>query len=117
MTKRTNNRKDFNEIAHEIGQIATGETLQKEETARTKASRKGGLVGGAARAAKLSPEDRSNSLVKVRIQVSKKDRSVKSWKMFKKNGNRYTYTIRKFQPNPPMDATTFNFDKTKYKGV
>ena len=59
MTKRTNNRKDFNEIAHAIGQIATGETLQKVETARTKASRKGGLVGGTARAAKLSPEERS----------------------------------------------------------
>ena len=59
MTKRTNNRKDFNEVAHAIGQIATGETLQKEETSRTKASRKGGIAGGAARAAKLSPEERS----------------------------------------------------------
>ena len=59
MTKRTNNRKDFNEIAHAIGQIATGEITRKEETARTKASRKGGLAGGTARAVKLSPEERS----------------------------------------------------------
>lgn len=65
----------------------------------------------------LSPEDRSNALIKVRIQVSKKDRSVKSWKMFKKNGNRYTFVIRNFVTNPPVDAMAFNFDKTKYKGV
>jgi len=65
----------------------------------------------------LSPEDRSNSLIKVRLQVSKKDRSVKSWKMFKKNGNRYSFVIKNFVPNPPVDATSFAFDKSKYKGV
>ncbi|GAA4006631.1 hypothetical protein GCM10022408_18040 [Hymenobacter fastidiosus] len=65
----------------------------------------------------LSPENKDNPVYKVRVTVGKADKTVKSWKMFKKNGNRYTYTIRKFQPNPPIDATTFNFDKTKYKGV
>ena len=65
----------------------------------------------------LSPEDRSNPVYKVRLKVSKADKSVKSWQMFKKNGNRYTYKISKFQPNVPVDATTFTFDKAKYKGV
>ena len=65
----------------------------------------------------LAPEDRSNSLIKVRLQVSKKDRSVKSWKMFKKNGNRYSFVIKNFTPNPPVSATTFAFDKAKHKGV
>ncbi len=65
----------------------------------------------------LSPEDRSNSLIKVRLQVAKKDRSVKSWKMFKKNGNRYSFVIKEFTPNPPITAATFTFDKTKHKGV
>ncbi|KUG07603.1 LolA family protein [Solirubrum puertoriconensis] len=65
----------------------------------------------------LSPEDHNNQVYKVRLNVSKKDKSVKSWKMFKKNGNRYTFAIKKFEPNPPVDATTFNFDKAKYKGV
>lgn len=65
----------------------------------------------------LSPEDRTNQIYKVRMVVSKADKSVKSWKMFKKNGNRYTVTIKKFQPNVPVDATTFTFDKSKYKGV
>ena len=65
----------------------------------------------------LSPEDRTNPIFKVRMKVSKVDKSVKSWQMFKRNGNRYTVKINKFQPNIPVDATTFNFDKTKYKGV
>jgi outer membrane lipoprotein carrier protein len=65
----------------------------------------------------LAPEDRSNSLIKVRLQVGKKDRSVKSWKMFKKNGNRYSFIIKKFTPNPPLTASTFTFEKAKYKGV
>ncbi|KAA9340601.1 LolA family protein [Adhaeribacter soli] len=65
----------------------------------------------------LSPEDKSNPIFKVRMLISKKDNSVKSWKMFKNNGNRYTFTIKEFTPNVPVDGNTFAFDKTKYKGV
>ncbi|OON70147.1 LolA family protein [Hymenobacter sp. CRA2] len=65
----------------------------------------------------LSPEDHNNQVYKVRLNVSKADKSVKSWKMFKKNGNRYTFAIKKFEPNTPVDASTFTFDKNKYKGV
>ena len=35
----------------------------------------------------LSPENRQNDVFKVRLKVRKKDTSVKSWQMFKKNGN------------------------------
>lgn len=65
----------------------------------------------------LSPESRTADLFKVRLTVRQKDRSLKNWKMFKKNGNRYTFTIKKFEPNPPVDANTFAFDKARYKGV
>ncbi|GAA4350241.1 hypothetical protein GCM10023185_07830 [Hymenobacter saemangeumensis] len=65
----------------------------------------------------LSPENRQNDVFKVRLKVRKKDTSVKSWQMFKKNGNRYTFLIKDFKPNPAVDANTFAFDKTKYKGV
>jgi outer membrane lipoprotein-sorting protein len=65
----------------------------------------------------LSPEDHNNQVYKVRLNVSQADKSVKSWKMFKKNGNRYTFAIKKFEPNSPVNATTFTFDKAKYKGV
>jgi outer membrane lipoprotein carrier protein len=65
----------------------------------------------------LSPEDRNAPVFKVRLKVSKNNKSVKSWQMFKKNGNRYTFKINKFTPNVTVDATTFNFDKSKYKGI
>jgi outer membrane lipoprotein carrier protein len=65
----------------------------------------------------LTPENRTNDVFKVRIKVRKKDSSVKSWEMFKKNGNRYTFTIKNFKANVPTDASTFSFDKAKYKGV
>ncbi len=65
----------------------------------------------------LSPEDRNNPVFKVRLKVSKTDKSVKSWQMFKKNGNQYTFLIKNFKPNPATDAGTFAFDKAKYKGV
>lgn len=65
----------------------------------------------------LSPEDKNNQLSKIRLQINKKDNTVKSWKMFRDNGNRYTYVIKQFTPNMEVDANYFGFDKAKYKGV
>ncbi len=65
----------------------------------------------------LSPEDRNNQLSKIRLQINKKDNTVKSWKMFRDNGNRYTYVIKQFTPELNVDANYFGFDKAKYKGV
>lgn len=66
----------------------------------------------------LIPEDKAKKVFKIRISVNKKDKTIKNWKMFEKNGNRYTYSILKFIPNPPgVDDKFFIFDKTKYKGV
>ena len=65
----------------------------------------------------LSPENRQNDVFKVRLKVRKKDTSLKSWQMFKKNGNRYTFLIKNLKTNPAVDANTFAFDKAKYKGV
>ena len=60
MTKRTNPRRDFSQIAFDIVQQATGEVEPPPELTGKKAdSRKGGLVGGKARAGKLTPEQRS----------------------------------------------------------
>ncbi len=65
----------------------------------------------------LSPEDRSNPVFKVRLFINQKDKTLKSWQMFRNNGNRYTYTIKKFEANPTLAADTFSFNKAKYKGV
>ncbi len=65
----------------------------------------------------LTPENRTNDVIKVRLKVRKKDQTVKSWQMFKKNGNQYTFAIKNFKPNPPITASTFAFDKAEHKGV
>jgi outer membrane lipoprotein carrier protein len=65
----------------------------------------------------LSPEDKNSSVFKVRLQINKKDNSLKSWTMFRDNGNRYVYSIKNFTANPAVDANFFSFDKAKYKGV
>jgi hypothetical protein len=51
-------RKDFTQIAFDVVQQATGAVVKPEESAKTKAGRKGGLKGGAARATALTPEQR-----------------------------------------------------------
>jgi outer membrane lipoprotein carrier protein len=66
----------------------------------------------------LEPLDRKNSqLSKVRIIINKKDKTVKSWKIFEKNGNRFVYTVKNFTPNFKIEESEFAFDKAKYPGV
>ena len=65
----------------------------------------------------LSPEDKNNPVFKVRLQINKKDNSLKNWTMFRNNGNRYLYSIKNFNPDPEVDANFFSFDKSKYRGV
>ncbi|MHA6248909.1 LolA family protein [Pontibacter sp. CAU 1760] len=65
----------------------------------------------------LAPEDRKNPIYKVRLYINQKDKTLKSWQMFRNNGNRYTYTIKNFQANPTLATDAFTFNKAKYKGV
>lgn len=61
-TKRTNPRKDINETAFSVVQRATGEAPPQPSTkdqAAVASGRKGGLKGGAARAGKLTAEQRA----------------------------------------------------------
>lgn len=60
MTTKTNPRKDFVQIAHAVFQQASGEVpAPAEPTKAQETGRKGGLKGGAARKAALTPEQRS----------------------------------------------------------
>lgn len=63
MPERSRNRKlDLNTLAHRIVGEATGEAPppdRKKDPAAVSLGRRGGLKGGKARAAKLSPEQRS----------------------------------------------------------
>jgi hypothetical protein len=50
---------DLNQLAARLVREATGEEERKPETVQARSGRKGGLKGGLARAAKLSPQERS----------------------------------------------------------
>jgi hypothetical protein len=59
MPKRPTRPRDPNQLAKLILDIATGEAENVKPTAPKAGQRKGGLKGGKARAAKLTPEQRS----------------------------------------------------------
>lgn len=66
----------------------------------------------------LNPEDiKKSKFFKIKIEVSRADKSVRSWKIYEKNGSEYTYMIKSFTPNTKLEDAYFNFDKTKYAGV
>jgi outer membrane lipoprotein carrier protein len=65
----------------------------------------------------LVPEKKDAQYFKIKMLISKKDKSVQSWTMFDRGGNRYKYTITKFSPNVKVDDSFFNFDIKKFPGV
>lgn len=52
-------KKDLNQLAYSILRQATGEEPKPKESAKARAGRTGGIKGGAARAATLTPEQRA----------------------------------------------------------
>ncbi|MBN8577141.1 MAG: outer membrane lipoprotein carrier protein LolA [Cyclobacteriaceae bacterium] len=65
----------------------------------------------------LVPEKRDAQYFKIKMMISKKDKSIQSWTMFDRSGNRYKYTITKFTPNVKVEDAFFTFDVKKYPGV
>lgn len=65
----------------------------------------------------LVPEKKDAQYFKIKMMIVKKDKSIQSWTMFDKSGNRYKYTITKFVPNVKVDDTFFSFDPKKYPGI
>ena len=65
----------------------------------------------------LVPEKKDAQYYKVRMSIVKKDKSIQSWTMFDKAGNRYKYLITKFNPSVKVEDTFFTFDVKKFPGV
>lgn len=65
----------------------------------------------------LVPEKRDAQYFKIRMNIVKSDKSIQSWTMFDKSGNRYKHTISKFTPNVKVDDSYFVFDPKKFPGV
>jgi outer membrane lipoprotein-sorting protein len=65
----------------------------------------------------LSPDKKDSKIAKVQIKVDKKDKSVKSWKVTQRNGQRLVFKVDKFTPNVKVEDKFFAFDTEQYKGV
>jgi outer membrane lipoprotein-sorting protein len=65
----------------------------------------------------LVPEKKDAQYFKIRMNISKKDKSVKSWTMFDKGGNRYKYSITNFNPNANVEDSYFTYDPKQHPGV
>ena len=73
--------------------------------------------GRAYEVVELSPEKKESKITKIQIRIDKKDRSVKSWKIIQKNGQRITFRVDKMTPNVKVDDSYFVMDKAKYPNV
>jgi len=51
------------------------------------------------------------------ITVDKTKKQVKTFSLFDKSGNTFTYKISRYQPDLPVTTSDFTFDKTKFPGV
>ncbi len=65
----------------------------------------------------LVPEKKDAQFFKIKMIITKKERTIQSWTMMDKSGNKYKYTISKFTPNVTVADTFFAFDSKKYPGV
>jgi outer membrane lipoprotein-sorting protein len=65
----------------------------------------------------MTPLDKSKPYFKVIALIDKKNKNVLSTEIFEKGGNRYTYEVTKFTPNPPVDESDFMFNKKDHPGV
>jgi outer membrane lipoprotein-sorting protein len=65
----------------------------------------------------LVPEKKETQYFKIKMLINKKEKTIQSFTLFDKGGNRYKYTISKFTPNAKIDDVVFTFDPKKYPGV
>jgi outer membrane lipoprotein carrier protein len=65
----------------------------------------------------LIPEKKDAQYFKIRMNITKKDKSIQSWTMFDKGGNKFKYSLTKFSSSIKVDDTFFTFDPKKYPGV
>lgn len=65
----------------------------------------------------LVPDKKDAQYFKIKMMINKKDKSIQSWTMYDKAGNRYKYTITKFVPGIKVEDAFFTFDPKKYPGV
>ena len=65
----------------------------------------------------LVPEKKDAQYFKIKMFINKKEKTVQSFTLFDKGGNRYKYTVSKFTANAKIEDSFFTFDPKNYPGV
>lgn len=65
----------------------------------------------------LVPEKKDAQYFKIKMFISKNDKSLQSFTMFDKSGNKFKYTLSRFNPEANVPDSFFTFDPKKYPGV
>lgn len=65
----------------------------------------------------LVPDDPDKPFYKVKLWISKKDHTLKQWKLFDKSGNTYLYNIKSFNSSYNAGDNEFVFEESKHPGV
>lgn len=65
----------------------------------------------------LKPQDAKKSYTQILLGIDKLAKQIVFVRIFDKNGNTYTYDIKKFSPNIKVSSSTFTFDAKKHPGV
>ncbi len=65
----------------------------------------------------LVPEKKDAQYFKIKMFINKKEKTIQSFTLFDKGGNRYKYTISKFTTNANVADAYFVFDPKEYPGV
>ncbi|WP_421890707.1 LolA family protein [Marinoscillum sp.] len=68
------------------------------------------------RIVELDPVSKDKSYYKIRLQIDKND-DLKKFTVLERSGNKYIYTIEKFQVKNDVKDSFFTFDESKYPGV
>ena len=75
------------------------------------------INGETYRVVDLVPENNDNQFFKIQLHIAESDKTLKKWRIFDKNGTRYTYEIDNFNPQASVTDELFTFDTSKYQGV
>jgi len=65
----------------------------------------------------LVPKDKNKPFFKIKMFVDAATSTMVRMKIYDKNGNRYTYSIKKMEKNINLQDSFFTFDVSKYPGV
>ena len=57
------------------------------------------------------------NFTKAIVAIDKTKKQVKTFSLYDKNGNTFTYRISKFQTDLPINPADYSFDKSKFPGV